>query len=61
MYFDYLIIPKLIYTYLGLETLWAYLDLSGPIWSYLGLSAPASVYLMLSGPIWSYLGLCGPI
>ena len=61
MYFDYLIISKLIYAYLGLKTLWAYLDLSGPIWTYLGLSAPASVYLMLSGPIWSYLGLCGPI
>ena len=61
MYFDYLIVSKLIYAYLGLKTLWAYLDLSGPIWSYLGLSAPASVYLMLSEPIWSYLGLCGPI
>ena len=61
MYFDYLIVSKLIYAYLGLKTLWAYLDLSGPIWTYLGLSAPASVYLMLSEPIWSYLGLCGPI
>ena len=61
MYFDYLIVSKLIYAYLGLKTLWAYPDLSGPIWTYLGLSAPASVYLMLSEPIWSYLGLCGPI
>ena len=61
MYFDYLIVSKLIYAYLGLKTLWAYLDLSGPAWTYLGLSALASVYLMLSEPIWSYLGLCGPI
>ena len=44
MYFDYLIISKLIYTYLG--PIWA-LRLCGPIWTYLGLHGPTWAYLRL--------------